>query len=272
MRKQYKTPEHKKDISPIQNIITNTNWRKIFNRFFKWQHPEQYKKEYYEAIGVMYSYNPCEDWIMTINNNLFSNKKAAAIYKWYKNGSRTNREIEESFDEYKGLIDENHKEYNSNYGYYFYRQKQLNLCAMYLANNNNTRHACICINNYSAMRDDSKDKICTNNIQFFIRRGCLKMIIQMRSSNFLTLLPYDVFMFSVLYWQMFHKLKSMYKIELKPVDVTVFVNSLHFYRDDFCKLTQANLISNEFDINMSYDEFNEKEFENYIFNKERIKL
>lgn len=264
MRKKYTTPKPSKCVSPIQSIITNKHWRETFNRFFKWQHPEQHKKEYYEAIGVMYSFDPQNDWQMSNNENIFSNKKASAIYDWYKDGSQKNRDIENYFEEYRGLIDDSHKEFNSNYGYYFYRQKQLNRCAKYLSENPMTRHACICINSHSAMSVQSKDKLCTNNIQFFIRRGSLKMIVQMRSSNFLTLLPYDIFMFSVLYWQMFHKLKEQYKLEIKVSSAVVFVNSLHFYQKHFDKLAETEFKENNFNIDMSYDKNNIKEFEEYL--------
>lgn len=217
-------------------VITNDTWKKIFNRFFKWQHPEKSKKNYYEAVGVMYSFSPFGDCVMTSNESMLSDKKVAALYAWYKKGDRKDKAIEKYFDEYKGLIDETHSEYNSNYGYYFYEQGQLNMCASYLANNKNTRHACICINSYSAMQPNSIDKLCTNTIQFFIRRGYLKMIVQMRSSNFLTLLPYDVFTFSMLYWQMFHVLKNQYSVNVMPSQATVFVNSLHFYQKDYDRL------------------------------------
>lgn len=266
MKKQYTTPKPVRTISPIKDIITNNHWREIFNRFFKWQHPEQHKKEYYEAIGVMYAFDPREEWLMSNNTYLISNEKAAAIYKWYNSGDRKDRSIEDKFDEYKNLIDENHKEFNSNYGYYFYKQKQLDLCLQRLAKNKDTRQACICINNKLAMSDNSIDKLCTNNIQFFIRRGFLKMIVQMRSSNFLTLLPYDIFMFSVLYWQAFHILRDKYKIDVNYTSITVFVNSLHFYQEQFDKLAKMKPENNNFNIEMSYDSYNIYEFENHLFN------
>ena len=116
------------------------------------------------------------------------------------------------------------------------------------------------------MSDNSIDKLCTNNIQFFIRRGFLKMIVQMRSSNFLTLLPYDIFMFSVLYWQAFHILRDKYKIDVNYTSITVFVNSLHFYQEQFDKLAKMKPENNNFNIEMSYDSYNIYEFENHLFN------
>lgn len=140
-------------------------------------------------------------------NNYLSHRKLAALYFWYKTGNNTERFITKYFKEYERCIDEKHQVFNSNYGKFAYADKLLDKCVTRLYNDPHTRHAMFCINNNDSMSDASIDKLCTNTIQFILTKGReLRMIIQMRSSNFISFLPYDSFMFSVFYAHVFLKL------------------------------------------------------------------
>lgn len=250
-------------------IISNKQWATIFNKFFGFKVEAKEPKEYMENIGISYSFDPVSSHIMTTcNSKLFDIKKAAAIYFWFKKASAKDTSILDYFDEYKSCIDAEHKEFNSNYGIYAYKRKGLKYCIDSLLKNQNTRQACFCINNNVAMGEKSIDKLCTNTIQFFIRNGFLKMIVQMRSSNFLTLLPYDAFMFSVFYWEVYHELKKQYS-ELRPYNIQMQVSSFHCYRADYNRIKE-DLEPESLDFGntlLSFEEFNKKEVEKFLKSK-----
>lgn len=212
----------------FKHLITNKTWLSVYEQILQSSKCYNYR----ELIGALYTFNPITDHVMTTNSNLFDLKKAAAMYFWYKKGDRADASIIKYFDEYKRCIDESHTRFNSNYGYYAYVQNGLSRCIRALMQNKNTRHACFCINNNDAMGPTSIDKLCTNTIQFFIRNDKLEMVVQMRSSNFLTLLPYDAFMFTVFYQQVYSYLVHSQYTELRTGLVHMQVASLHFYIED----------------------------------------
>ena len=211
-------------------LFTNTNW---LNRVF---YPTCFELfddlNYEEAIGVNYHLHPLEDQIASINKLIFDPKKAAAMYFWYKSADKTDKSIVKYFEEYKNCVDKTHQWFNSNYGIYAYKQRGIQRCIDVLAKQSNSRQACFCINNNNAMAPDSIDKLCTNAVQFFIRHNKLIMIVQMRSSNMLTLLPYDFFIFCIWYAQVYNKLIQIYH-NLEVSDICVQVASLHFYKTDY---------------------------------------
>lgn len=213
------------------SLFSNKTWRKLFKHIRIRAKEPKYK----EVIAASYAFNPVTDHVMTTSSNIFDLKKAAAMYFWYKLGDRADTMILNYFDEYNKCIDENHKEFNSNYGYYAYVEGGLDRCIRYLVENKNTRQACFCINNNEAMKPESIDKLCTNTIQFFIRKNKLEMVVQMRSSNFLTLLPYDAFMFTVFYQHVYSQLRNNVYYDLQTGLIHMQVASLHMYDEDFNK-------------------------------------
>lgn len=245
-----------------KQFISNKNWKKIFDDLYY----NDYRCNYVEKIGMQYTFNPVTDHIMSNNSSLFNIKKAAAMYFWYKKGHLSDYSILKYFDEYRKCIDINHKLFNSNYGYYAYRKKGLEKCIKELIKNKYSRQACFCINNNKAMDENSIDKLCTNVIHFFIRHNTLIMVVQMRSSNFITLLPYDAFMFSVFYMQVYRKLKGIYK-DLCTGHIKMQVASLHLYGDNLKSITvsQNNKIPEQI---INFESKNcETELEKYLLNK-----
>lgn len=213
----------------FKRFISNEKWRELY----KLLNNSPINNGYKEIISASYTFDPVTDHVMTATSNVFDLKKAAAMYFWYKKGDRTDTSIIKYFDEYKRCVDKSHPKFNSNYGYYAYVQNGLSRCIRVLMRNKNTRHACFCINNNDAMGPTSIDKLCTNTIQFFIRNDKLEMVVQMRSSNFLTLLPYDVFMFTVFYQQVYSYLVhySQYT-ELRTGLIHMQAASLHMFTAD----------------------------------------
>lgn len=260
-----------------EEIISNERWLTIFNKFFGFKIEAKEPKEYMENIGVSYVINPVKDHIMTISNSrLFDIKKAAAMYFWYKKASAKDTSILNYFDEYKHCIDKDHKEFNSNYGIYAFKRKGIKNCIDELIKNKDSRQACFCINNNVAMSEKSIDKLCTNVIQFFVRNKIsgpkakvqipeLRMIVQMRSSNFLTLLPYDIFMFSVFHWEVYHELKKVYE-NLVPGSITVQIASFHCYRTDWQHIIECvEPETLDFsDTLLDYSKYNKRELEKFL--------
>lgn len=212
------------------DLISNKTWRKLLSSV-----RASSKSKYREVIAASYEFNPVTDHVMTSSSDIFDLRKAAAMYFWYKEGDRTDTSILNYFDEYKNCVDDFHTEFNSNYGYYAYVEGGLDRCVEYLYNDKNSRQACFCINNNNAMRLWSIDKLCTNTIQFFIRNNKLEMVVQMRSSNFLTLLPYDAFMFTVFYQHVYSALRRNAYCNLQTGLIHMQVASLHLYEKDFKK-------------------------------------
>ena len=185
----------------------------------------------YEAVGFSYRFSPVMSMAMSLNSSLFTLEKAAAMYYWYKKANPYDRSIIKYFSEYERCIDSSHPRFNSNYGVYAYQCYGLKRCAEVLLKNKSSRHATLCINNNRAMGPGSIDKLCTNTLQFFIRDNSLQLIVQMRSSNFVTLLPYDSFMFSVFYFNVFSLLRKTYT-DLSTGHITMQVASLHTYSEN----------------------------------------
>jgi thymidylate synthase len=210
-------------------LITNKRWQYIYESFVNTATNEA---GYTEAIGFSFSFNPVTDHVMSKCKCLFNAKKAAKMFAWYKKADSKDASIIDMFSEYKNCIDKNHDYFNSNYGIYAYKNGGLKFCIDELKKNHKSRRACFCINDNSiAINDFEIDKLCTNAIQFFIRDARLEMVVQMRSSNFITLLPYDAFMFSVFYFEVYKALLEEYKI-LKTGLIRMQIASLHLYDKD----------------------------------------
>ena len=230
------------------DILNNWIWNDIYNDFLNFSNTYD---DYIEKIGFSYKINPLRSYYMSNKSTLFTKEKARAIYLWYKNHDSRDHSIEDYFEEYKHCTDETHLDFNSNYGIYAYSEYGLNKCVERLAKNNMTRQAMFCINNNEAMSDRSIDKLCTNTIQFFIRDNKLKMIVQMRASNFITLLPYDSFMFCFWYFYVFNKLYNEYNMKDLKIDyINIYASTIHYYKknlDNINKTEEDESILNLFD-------------------------
>lgn len=241
-------------------------WAAIYAQFMS---KAEYNDGYVEALSFSYEYSPAVSMIMSYDSTLFKLDKAAAMYFWYKKADKYDYSILEYFTEYARCIDDAHLAFNSNYGIYAYEQKGLRRCIVQLLKNIDSRQAMFCINNNVAMHEDSIDKLCTNTIQFFIRNNKLEMIVQMRSSNFVTLLPYDAFMFSTFYFFVYYELIRTYP-DLKFGKIHMQVASLHMYEKDIEHIEKTKWL--KFD-NVQYNDKNwqnnlEHQLLNALINKD----
>ena len=230
------------------DIINNNCWYSVYNTLINYS---RLYNDYLESLAFSYRINPLRSYYMSNKSNLFTKEKAKAIYLWYKNHDSKDHSIEEYFEEYKHCTDETHLDFNSNYGLYAYSEYGLDQCIKRLAKNNMTRQAMFCINNNEAMSDRSIDKLCTNTIQFFIRDNKLIMCVNMRASNFITLLPYDSFMFCFWYFYVFNKLYNEYNMKDLKIDyINIYASTIHFYEknlDNIIKTEEDKSILNLFD-------------------------
>ncbi len=225
-------------MNPIVDLITNKTWDGVYKRFLNESSVDL--KGYREAVGFSFKFSPVEDNMMSRCDAIFDIEKAANMFFWYRHADSKDTSIIEYFDEYAKCIDENHNTFNSNYGVHFYKNGGIQHIIKELTNNPFSRRACFCINNNAVIYDDNEiDKLCTNTIQFIIHEAKLEMIVQMRSSNFLTLLPYDAFMFSVFYLNVFSALKSHFGI-IMPGMITMQIGSLHTYSERLNEIQRLN--------------------------------
>lgn len=211
----------------IHSLFTCHNWKYGIWSIFYNKTPDA--SGYCEYIGANIEIDPVIDHIVSNKKSLFDPEKAAAMYFWYKKADRADKSIIKYFPEYKRCVNESHPLFNSNYG--IYANNGLKRCIAVLKVNRNSRHACFMINNNDAMDWNSIDKLCTNAIMFFIQNNKLKMIVQMRSSNALTLLPYDNFIFCTWYAKVYNALIEEYP-ELLTSTLEYQIANLHFFSND----------------------------------------
>lgn len=255
--------EVENSVSAPRKLFTNMHWQAVYWRCLSQDNFPFEDAKYHESTGVCYALNPLYDHVASQNMSVFDLKKAAAMYFWYKAADREDTSIVKYFPEYKSCIDKNHKKFNSNYG--CFAKEGLKRCINELLSNKSSRQACFMINNNTAMEPNSIDKLCTNAIMFFIRGNCLHMIVQMRSSNLLTLLPYDMFIFSTWYAKVYNALISKYPM-LRIAQIKVQVASLHYYQTDFVAKAEETE-SHNFKYIFSYNDMCDHNFENILESK-----
>lgn len=255
--------EFKNKVDNFISGLERSVWRHIYRGAFANASYDEDRK-LVTAGPISYLFDPyCGNSIISHNRAWLKPEKFKAIYKWYHDANPYADWIIDYFKEYEHCIDIAHSTFRSNYGVYVYREHNLMHCFEELVANKNSRRACIVINDRNiALNNGEIDKLCTNAINFFIRGSYLNCVVQMRSSNMVTLFPYDVFMFSVFHielWQVLHKVYNW----LKPGSITMQIADAHMTFDDLpscfnhsnAKDADLAMIAAEFDkasINDSY--------------------
>lgn len=147
-----------------QGICTNIGTKAIYN------------------IGF-YILDPTKRFITT-EWRKFNEKYAEREYKWYMSGNRSVEEIKK----YAPIWDKMHggdNLVNSNYGYQWMRNNQLEKCIEQLKNNKDTRQAWITIFDGKEKDNYKYDTPCTLSVGFDIKPhiGNLDMSVIMRSND-----------------------------------------------------------------------------------------
>ena len=153
---------------------------------------------------------------------------AEAEWQWYLSGDRNISKLGELYGKvpeiWKRMADE-HGNVNSNYGWQWQREDQLESIIYQLKNNPETRQAAISIYDAKECKDYVNDTPCTYAVQFTILHGRLDMCVVMRSNDLWFGFCNDQYCFS--------KLQKMVSNELniEPGVYYHFAHNMHLYND-----------------------------------------
>ena len=158
----------------------------------------------------------------------WSEEYAEAEWKWYKSGDASIHKLGDIYGKvpeiWKRMADQN-GHVNSNYGYQWERNAQLDMVVEMLKHNPDTRQACISIYDGKEIRDYSFDTPCTYAVQFTIVHGRLDMCVTMRSNDLWYGFCNDQYQFS--------KLQEMVseRLEIETGVYYHFAHNMHLYND-----------------------------------------
>jgi thymidylate synthase len=158
----------------------------------------------------------------------WSEEYAEAEWKWYKSGDPHISTLGDIYGKvpeiWKRMADP--KGYvNSNYGYQWERNAQLDMVVEMLKHNPDTRQACISIYDGKEIGDYAFDTPCTYAVQFTIVHGRLDMCVTMRSNDLWYGFCNDQYQFS--------KLQEMVskQLEIETGVYYHFAHNMHLYND-----------------------------------------
>ena len=158
----------------------------------------------------------------------FNLKYAKAEWQWYLSGNRSVNKLGELYGKvpaiWKRMADDN-GHVNSNYGWQWKRNQQIDYVVGLLASNPNTRQAAISIYDAKEHYDYASDTPCTYAIQFTILNDKLNMCVTMRSNDLWYGFCNDQYCFSQLQIMVAEKLAI-------PVGTYYhFAHNLHLYNN-----------------------------------------
>ena len=144
--------------------------------------------------------DPQDNWI-TNRERSWSLEYAEAEWQWYLSGDPSIYKLGELYGKippiWTRMADESGK-VNSNYGYQWKRNCQIDYVCAKLKSNKNTRHAAISIYDGKEYDKYKKDTPCTYAIQFTIINDKLCMSVYMRSNDIWYGFCNDQYQFSML--------------------------------------------------------------------------
>jgi thymidylate synthase len=158
----------------------------------------------------------------------WSEEYAEAEWKWYKSGDASIHKLGDIYGKvpeiWKRMADQN-GHVNSNYGYQWERNAQLDMVVEMLKHNPDTRQACISIYDGKEISSYAFDTPCTYAVQFTIVHGRLDMCVTMRSNDLWYGFCNDQYQFS--------KLQEMVseRLEIETGVYYHFAHNMHLYND-----------------------------------------
>ena len=171
--------------------------------------------------------NPIDN-IITNKERKFNIEYAKAEWKWYMSGDRSINKLGEIYGKippiWKRMANDN-GDVNSNYGYQWERNHQLDYVVSILRENPSTRRAAISIYDGKEISDYSKDTPCTYAVQFTILNNKLNMSVYMRSNDLWYGFCIDQYCFSML---------QQHVAERLSIEVGSYyhhAHNLHLYND-----------------------------------------
>ena len=174
-----------------------------------------------------YIENPMDNKITNEERN-WKLDYAEAEWKWYLSGDRSTERLGQIYGKipeiWKRMADEIGR-VNSNYGWQWTRNNQIDYVIKLLADNKDTRQAAISIYDCKEYRSYSKDTPCTYAIQFTIVHNRLDMCVTMRSNDLWYGFCNDQYCFSNL-----QKMISN-ELNIEPGVYYHFAHNMHLYND-----------------------------------------
>src|SRR5574343_56553 len=125
--------------------------------------------------------NPTDNHIL-VPERKWSHDYAEYEWQWYLSGNRNADEISKRAKIWKTCQDENGN-VNSNYGFQWRRNNQIDYVINELKQNTNSRRAVITIYDGKEHNDYKFDTPCTTGIHFYISNNRLNMTVTMRSND-----------------------------------------------------------------------------------------
>jgi thymidylate synthase len=220
----------------INTIMINTINNKVFrnaNEAYEYIHDRilQDGVDFADTKALFnvgfYITNPLDNKIINRERN-WKQEYAEAEWQWYLSGNRNISKLGELYGKtpeiWKRMADATGN-VNSNYGYQWKRNNQLNKIISMLKANPNTRQAAISIYDAKEMDLYSKDTPCTYAVQFTIVHGRLDMCVTMRSNDLWYGFCNDQYCFSMLQGLVAHELN------IEPGVYYHFAHNMHLYND-----------------------------------------
>jgi thymidylate synthase len=146
-------------------------------------------------VGILIE-NPSNNSINT-NWRKWNKEYADYEWQWYLSGNKNAVEISKKARIWSNMMDEN-GDVNSNYGYQWQRNNQLDKAINLLKKDNQTRKASISLYDGKEIDQYSKDTVCTYAINFYIKNNKLCMQVMMRSNDLVYGFCNDQYCFSKL--------------------------------------------------------------------------
>ncbi len=153
---------------------------------------------------------------------------AEAEWQWYLSGDASIHKLGDIYGKvpeiWKRMADQNGR-VNSNYGYQWKRNDQIDMVVQMLKQNPETRQACISIYDGKEITDYAFDTPCTYAIQFTIVHGRLDMCVTMRSNDLWYGFCNDQYQFS--------KLQDLmaFRLDIETGVYYHFAHNMHLYNN-----------------------------------------
>lgn len=153
---------------------------------------------------------------------------AEAEWQWYLSGDRSIDRLGELYGSVPPIwekMSDSNRQVNSNYGWQWQRNDQLDYVVAKLKQNPNTRHAAISIYDCKEHSTYKKDTPCTYAVQFYINKNVLNMSVMMRSNDIWYGFCNDQYCFSMLQ-------KSVAdRLSIDVGNYYHFAHNFHIYND-----------------------------------------
>ena len=174
-----------------------------------------------------YITNPLDNRIINRERN-WKQEYAEAEWQWYLSGDNNIEKLGEIYGKvpeiWKRMADDKGN-VNSNYGWQWQRNAQLDMVIETLRQKSETRQAAISIYDGKEITDYAHDTPCTYAVQFTILHNRLDMCVTMRSNDLWYGFCNDQYCFSMLQGLVAHELN------VEPGVYYHFAHNMHLYND-----------------------------------------